>query len=147
MDTASPPNPSKTIGASPVKTPPVTLTEAVSAFLEAKEGAGLSPKTLSNYQQELDRLSTFTGEKTLAKITPKDVTHYLSHCRYRNISRNTVASYYRTLRAFFNWCQRQDMVKHSPTGQAYPMEIRSCNTYPGKTHRSGVTSSVLTSRP
>ena len=100
---------------SPVKTPPVTLTEAVSAFLEAKEGAGLSPKTLSNYQQELDRFSTFTGEKGMAKITPKDVTRYLNHCRDRNISRNTVASYYRTLRAFFNWCQRQGMAKHSPT--------------------------------
>ena len=102
-------------GTSPVKTYPEALTGAIAAFLEAKQGAGLSPKTLLNYQQELDRFSNFTGEKPVTKVAPKDISCYLSKCRARGISPNTVCSYYRTLRSFFNWCQHQGLIKHSPT--------------------------------
>lgn len=87
------------------------LSSAIDCFLEAKRVSNLSPKTLQNYSQELRRFATFTGEKI---CIAKDVSHYLSHCSERGISSNALASYFRTLRSFFNWCQRQRLVRRSP---------------------------------
>ncbi len=101
-----------------------SLDQAVTTFLEAKHASGASPKTIRDYSEVLGRFQGFSGHVTLQRMTPALLRRYLSHLQ-QDVSPNSVASYYRIIRAFLRWCASQGYIKSSPTDRVEaPREVR-----------------------
>lgn len=90
---------------------PDALARAVREFLLAKEAAGRSPNTLDFYRHTLTRFADFAPGWP---PTPGACQAYLFALRREGLSEHSVASYYRGLRAFLNWCVRRHLLNDNP---------------------------------
>jgi integrase/recombinase XerC len=92
---------------------PMKLTELLDRFLKAKEAAGLSPKTLTWYSDQVGLYLRWLGENSKAS-SPEAIDEYLAHQRGRGLAPMSVDACYRALRAMFGWAIRRKLIKASP---------------------------------
>jgi len=87
-------------------------------FLLAKKVEGRSPRTLEWYQEALEAFERFCRGQGFVldptKVTPLHIRMWLAHIQDTGVSKSTVNSRFRTLRAFFNWCVAEGIVDRSP---------------------------------
>lgn len=79
-------------------------------FLTAKTAAGLSPRTLEWYRNELTAFSRWL-QRDAALATPEDIDAYLAERRARGIALATVDGHYRALSGFFKWLVTRRYIK------------------------------------
>lgn len=91
---------------------------------------GKSPKTISGYQMALNNLTWYCREQgfpAVQKLTAVHIRHFLwylasephrwdstSPAAKRQVSSTTVNCYFRALRTFFNWLEREDLIIENP---------------------------------
>ena len=84
---------------------PLKVALAVEAFLEAKEGAGKSLRTVQSYRQCLRSLVRMHGERLVHELTSEDVRAWLQSQGWGARSMNGALGFVRT---FLAWCMRPD---------------------------------------
>lgn len=89
---------------------PDLLRQAFREFLTAKRAAGRTDATLAFYGYVLARFGEYADWPPRAG----DVQRFLLALRREGKSQATLASYWRGVRAFCNWCVRQGLMDDSP---------------------------------
>jgi site-specific recombinase XerD len=107
----------------------LSLDDAMALFLDALLVEGRSAHTVRSYKGYLRSLMEFLGDMALGGIRATDVRNYLKDARQRRakhvnnphrpvveepLSRETIRSYYRHIRAFFAWCHREELINENP---------------------------------
>jgi integrase/recombinase XerC len=103
---------------------------AISQFITACSSRNLTDKTICAYRYNLDRLQCYADQHNILaveSVTPNDLCEILAslraeHPRYhfskiassKTMSAHTIHQTYRTLRTFFIWLVRQDVVTRNP---------------------------------
>jgi len=92
----------------------ITLQQAISGFLQAKEAEALRPRTIESYRHELERWAQQLGTPLASQVTAQDVRAYLVYLRtdYKPrrfngqtnpLSPKTLRNAYITLASYFHW--------------------------------------------
>lgn len=108
----------------------ISIHDAVSAYLVAREAAGLRDRTIDEYQLRLGYFVDYIGpDYPLDDIGPDKVDSYLVHLRRRKekhvnnphrpsenggLSKATISGYGETLKTFFTWCVNRQYIKWNP---------------------------------
>lgn len=93
----------------------MTLQEALNEFLFQKKLAGLSPKSIEDYQTILGILLTAVGSSMpLESLSYTTVANYILSLYDRPLSRSTVATYIRNTRIFLRWVYREYGLSFNP---------------------------------
>ncbi len=94
------------------------MDDVIERFFKVKRAKGISDRTEVSYRETL---SQFLGHylaadptRTLQDIRSDDIVEFLVYLRDLGRSESTRANRFRTLRNFFNWCQRERLIKVSP---------------------------------
>jgi len=107
------------------------LKSALDDFLKDKETGGRSPKTLSNYRETLTSFLWWLGENgkpgtitAFSKENLRDFLYYIkttpvrfggkSTASRRLMKANTVNAYWRILRVFGYWLEREELIEKNP---------------------------------
>ena len=96
----------------------MTATQAAfDDFLQHCESRGLSTKTVSYYTQQVSKLVTWLKQRgitELENVTADDLRRYLVHLRKSGIAPASQHSGARAMRAWLNWCEKQDKLTVNP---------------------------------
>jgi integrase/recombinase XerD len=89
-----------------------TLERAVSNYLNDLEYASRSPRTIRFYEENLTHLVDRLPRIEVLDVAPDDIRGFFAS---RNLSKtHALHAHYRSFRAFFNWCVKQDYCARSP---------------------------------
>ena len=92
----------------------ISSQELLQKFLEAKRIEGCSEKTLTYYQNTINRMLTETG-KEVRHIMTEDLRSYLTDYQKQNdLSRVTIDNVRRILSSFFSWLEDEEYLIKSP---------------------------------
>lgn len=88
------------------------MPEKIDMFIYARKLEGLSDLTLEDYERELRIFSNFVN-KAVTQVTTSDIRKYLSSNKDNMMS--TVSKKLSTLKAFFGWLVREELLLRDPT--------------------------------
>lgn len=106
------------------------LDTAIDRFLDAYIAEGRSMATVKIYRSCLRSFRRFTGNCDLSEIDEVLLREYLKHARLRSqkhdsnpyrptinapLSRESIRTYYRHIRAFIRWCHAEGLLARDPT--------------------------------
>ena len=83
-------------------------------YLAAMKVAGRSEKTLARYEYILRRMKDAVKVPTY-QITVNHLRTYLADEKSRGVSDRTLEGMRQVFSAYFNWLQREGLIKHNPT--------------------------------
>ncbi len=86
----------------------------IQTFLSAKVAAGLSDKSISWYSWMLSRYAVYCAANNLDAHVPTSVEAFFVILRRDNQAPETVSSYYRALRVYFNWLVKRGLAEDNP---------------------------------
>lgn len=87
-----------------------TFKEMFEEFISAKRAEGIAEPTAINYLEELRCISKYLDiEVPFEQIEISDIEHLIVDMRQSDLAHNSVASYVRILRIFYNWCRREGL--------------------------------------
>jgi site-specific recombinase XerD len=90
------------------------------AFERSRRALNRSPKTIDSYRQSVADLANFRPGINLADMTRNDLEEYFV-ARLARLASSTVAIRFRSLKVFFNWAVREEIITRSPmVGMAQP---------------------------
>lgn len=96
-------------------------------FLLAKKVEGRSPRTLEWYQEALEAFERFCScqgfDPNPTKVTSLHIRMWLAHIQETGVSKSTLNSRFRALRAFFNWCVAEAIVDRSPMSNIHTPSV------------------------
>ena len=81
-------------------------------YLEIEKGA--SPHTITNYISDLEEFSSYLGEKKIDQVDHLTLRGFLAKMRGRNLSRRSTARKMASLRSFFKFLYREDLITKNP---------------------------------
>ena len=86
--------------------------EDVFHIFEASQNAkGVSETTLNNYKYNLKNISKYLDvKKPFDDVTKSDVEQMVVAMRKAGLAHNTIATYNRMLKTFYNWCNAEELV-------------------------------------
>jgi len=88
----------------------VTIQDAVEMFLDDRISAGLAPKSIESYKNQIGAFSRFIDfSNQVDQLTENQAREAVISMSESGLSRNTVQSYVRNLRVFLKWCREQGM--------------------------------------
>jgi integrase/recombinase XerD len=98
---------------------PVTYTEAKQIFLDSKKN--LRQKTIDSYDNALIVFEHYlnNAEFKITSITTKLMEEYEDHLRERNLSENTITSYFKQLSIFFVYLMENKYINSNPVKRTY----------------------------
>ena len=103
----------------------ISSQELLQKFLEAKRIEGCSEKTLTYYQNTINRMLTETG-KEVTHIMTEDLRSYLTdYQKQNNLSRVTVDNVRRILSSFFSWLEDEEYLIKSPIRRIHKVKTTS----------------------
>lgn len=80
-----------------------------------------SPTTIDDYRDALTRLAAHYNGADLAGLDNRQIGDYLGWMLDSGLAGTTVGVHYRSLRAFFNWAVREEIIDRSPMrGMEHP---------------------------
>lgn len=89
----------------------MTLQDAFDSFILSRQLAGLSPKTVSDYQQFVAPFVAHVGpDRPLSALSQADINGYVSALLKRPVSKSTRATYIRHVKIFLRWAEEE----HAP---------------------------------
>ena len=97
--------------------------DLLDAYIEALEIEGRSPKTLGRYKYIITRFLNFVAIPT-EEITVFDIRRYLSTEKKRGISDRTLDGIRQIFSAYFNWLQREGLIRVNPMGNVGTIKYR-----------------------
>ena len=84
--------------------------EVYEEFVISKTAQGVSDATLNNYRYHLKAISRYLDtEKDFDEITKKDIERMAAAMRQSGIKHNSIATYLRMLKTFYNWCREENL--------------------------------------
>ena len=97
---------------------PLSFSNAIEGFLQAKAAEALSPRTISSYEHILKQWLTFAGDHNVMATQPAQIRQYLAYLRTdyvpsrfngktHKLSGKSLRNVYIVLRSFFGWLQRE----------------------------------------
>ncbi|MCH8273388.1 MAG: tyrosine-type recombinase/integrase [Armatimonadetes bacterium] len=95
----------------------VSLPDASTAYLISQDAAGCTKATLETTRYAFLSLSRFLesiGVDDLRNFGPNEVRQYILHARGKGLADRTVQGYLFRLKAFTNWCVREDYLPSNP---------------------------------
>ena len=102
----------------------MTLTRAIDNYLQDHEGGNHSKKTLEWHHTALTLLQTFLEEERgitlVGEMDASDISAWFAHLRKapgkhgRPRSERTIQTYARSVRAFFHWLVRREVIERNP---------------------------------
>jgi site-specific recombinase XerD len=92
----------------------VSIDLAFQAFLLDCEARRLTPKTLSFYQQRLIPFFDYLTVESIHEITAVHIRAYIVELQRRNLSDSTQHAFARSIRAFLNFCIREEWLEKTP---------------------------------
>ena len=103
----------------------ISSQELLQKFLEAKRIEGCSEKTLTYYQNTINRMLTETG-KEVTHIMTEDLRSYLTDYQKQNsLSRVTIDNVRRILSSFFSWLEDEEYLIKSPIRRIHKVKTMS----------------------
>jgi len=83
--------------------------EDVFHIFEASQNAkGVSETTLNNYKYNLKNISKYLDvKKPFEDVTKRDIEQMVAGMRQAGLAHNTIATYVRNLKTFYNWCKAE----------------------------------------
>lgn len=112
---------------------------AIDAFIEyISTGKNFSPKTSEEYQRDLAQLCDFlkgenlpgefdgyyeldciieNGEPEISSITTADLRDFLDYCYQRGLKKSSIERKVASMRSFFMFLYRRDMIQANPAGK------------------------------
>ena len=103
----------------------ISSQELLQKFLEAKRIEGCSEKTLTYYQNTINRMLTETG-KEVTHIMTEDLRSYLTDYQKQNsLSRVTIDNVRRILSSFFSWLEDEEYLIKSPIRRIHKVKTTS----------------------
>ena len=103
----------------------ISSQQLLQKFLEAKRIEGCSEKTLTYYQNTVNRMLTKTG-KEVAHIMTVDLRSYLTeYQKEKNLSRVTIDNVRRILSSFFSWLEDEEYLIKSPIRRIHKVKTTS----------------------
>ncbi|MDA7916783.1 hypothetical protein N9B49_01030 [bacterium] len=94
-----------------MKAGPMTVSEAIEAYTEAKRAEGVSPATISHYGPIFGRLEDEIGSKDVNAVISGDIAHFMAS---QKGSDQTNRTRFARVRALFNWLVQSKKVIDSP---------------------------------
>ena len=86
-----------------------SFSEVFRMFETSQSAKGVSDITLRNYRYTLNNISKYIDtQKTFEEITKRDVEAMIVTMRKKVLANNTVATYTRILKTFYNWCYEEN---------------------------------------
>jgi integrase/recombinase XerD len=96
----------------------LSVSKALVGYFNTKAAAGLSPRTLRNYEHRLKHWADFAGDADVTKVSPQDIRSYMAWMRdgyeakrYNGdrspLSPKTLRNIYVTLCSFFTWASTE----------------------------------------
>lgn len=92
----------------------------LSAFLLAKQAAGLSSNTLAWYEMFVRNFIDWSTARSQPIKKPETVEAFLASLRQRNLSAFTISGCYRALSVYFKWLVQRGKLPQSPIAQVQP---------------------------
>lgn len=103
----------------------ISSQELLQKFLEAKRIEGCSEKTLTYYQNTINRMLTET-RKEVTHIMTEDLRSYLTDYQKQNdLSRVTIDNVRRILSSFFSWLEDEEYLIKSPIRRIHKVKTTS----------------------
>ena len=103
----------------------ISSQELLQKFLEAKRIEGCSEKTLSYYQNTINRMLTEIGKEVMHILT-EDLRSYLTDYQKQNdLSRVTIDNVRRILSSFFSWLEDEEYLIKSPIRRIHKVKTTS----------------------
>lgn len=89
------------------------LSEAIELFIDRPE---ISAATRRTYQYDLRQMVHYVGDKPMSEIIPADILRYGNFTNKRKgvQSSFTYNKHVKTMRTFFNWCIKAQIIERSP---------------------------------
>jgi len=90
------------------------LHEAIELFVDRPE---IRPETRNTYLKDLNQMQGFLGaERPVSEILPVDIMRYANHLNKQAAKKSafTFNKHVKTMRTFFNWCVKAQIMEKSP---------------------------------
>lgn len=84
---------------------------------------GSQPYTIDYKGRAIRELAEHLGRPELLSATRDEITAWLLALRDRGLAAGSVETYYRSARAFFNWCVREELLADSPMRTIRPPKL------------------------
>lgn len=99
--------------------------ELLSAFIPAKKIEGSSEKTLTYYENTIEKMFS-TIKKPVAEMTTNDIRTYLAEYQEeRQLSKVTVDNIRRIFSSFFSWLEDEDLILKSPVRRIHKVRTNT----------------------
>lgn len=96
--------------------PKITVKELLDRWMkEYLESGAVRPDTIAWYKMHIERnINPFMGNRQINKLTPTDIIRLYADLKQAGKSTTIQAGAHRTLRAAFNWGERQGIIANNP---------------------------------
>lgn len=88
------------------------LTDKIHLFISTKKLEGLSPNTLKDYQNELNKFAEMVKKRT-EDIKPADIRLYLGE--FAHLKMSSLARKLSVIKSFFSWLAFEELIQRDPT--------------------------------
>lgn len=83
-----------------------TFKEVFDEFITSKKAQGVADATLNNYKYHLRSISKYLNiEKPFREVKKRDIENIAAQMRVIGLAHNSIATYMRMLKTFYNWCR------------------------------------------
>ena len=104
---------------------PVTNTEYLRLFIDAKSIEGCSARTIKYYSSTIEHMLSKI-QTPIRKITTEIMREYLvDYQKQRNCSKATVDNIRRNISSFFSWLEEEDYILKSPMRRIHKIKTKS----------------------
>ena len=104
---------------------PITNTEYLRLFIDAKSIEGCSARTIKYYSSTIEHMLSKI-QTPIRKITTEIMREYLvDYQKQRNCSKTTVDNIRRNISSFFSWLEEEDYILKSPMRRIHKIKTKS----------------------
>ena len=83
--------------------------EVFEMFVISQAAKGVADITIRNYRYHMKNMSNyFDAEKPFDEVTKRDIEAKAVAMRKAGLAHNTIATYNRMLKTFYNWCNAEE---------------------------------------
>src|SRR5579871_949790 len=96
------------------------MNQAIAKFLTYLQSVkNSSPHTVSNYGNDLEQFLAYvtppeTDPPALAAVDHRIIREFVAHLHDQNLEKSSIARKLASLRSFFKYCVREELVKENP---------------------------------
>ena len=84
--------------------------EVFEMFITSQAAKGVADITLRNYRYNMKNMQNFfDAEKAFDEVTKRDIESMIVAMRRAGLAHNTIATYNRMLKTFYNWCAAENL--------------------------------------